>query len=218
MNLKGIIYDFDGVICDSVNVKTKAFAEMYKSYGEDVVSKVVDYHLQHGGISRYEKFKYYHQTFLGIELTQEEIMQMGNKFSEIALQKVINSAYLPGVVDFMTNGKKNCLQFICTGTPETEILTILNKKNLEHLFDSVYGAPKRKPEIITMLLEQYQLHRDEVIFIGDALTDYNAARETNIAFVGVKSDNTQFPKVTYVIKDFVGVDAAILKANAVIPV
>ncbi len=217
MNLKGIIYDFDGVICDSVNVKTKAFAEMYKSYGEDVVSKVVDYHLQHGGISRYEKFKYYHQTFLGIELTQDEIMQMGNQFSEIALQKVIDSAYLPGVVDFMTNSKKNCLQFICTGTPETEILTILNKKNLEHLFDSVYGAPKRKPEIITMLLEQYQLHRDEVIFLGDALTDYNAARETKIAFVGVNSENTQFPEGTYVINDFVGVDTAILKANALIP-
>ncbi len=217
MNLKGIIYDFDGVVCDSVNVKTKAFAEMYKTYGEDVVSKVVDYHLQHGGISRYEKFKYYHQTFLGIELTQEAIMQMGNQFSEIALQKVIDSAYLPGVVDFMTNSKKNCLQFICTGTPETEILTILNKKNLEHLFDSVYGAPKRKPEIITMLLEQYQLHRDEVVFIGDALTDYKAARETKIAFVGVKSDNTQFPEGTYVINDFVGVDTAILKANAVIP-
>ena len=55
--MKNIIYDFDGVICDSVNVKTEAFAKIYSEYGHSIVSKVVDYHNLHGGISRYEKIQ-----------------------------------------------------------------------------------------------------------------------------------------------------------------
>ena len=34
---KLVIFDFDGVLVDSVNVKTEAFGLMYKDYGSDVV-------------------------------------------------------------------------------------------------------------------------------------------------------------------------------------
>ena len=34
--IKAVIFDFDGVILDSVNVKTKAFGSMYSKYGSEV--------------------------------------------------------------------------------------------------------------------------------------------------------------------------------------
>ena len=57
--IKNIIFDYDGTIADSVNIKTEAFAELYRNYGKDIESKVVKYHLNNGGVSRFEKFKYY---------------------------------------------------------------------------------------------------------------------------------------------------------------
>ena len=33
--IKGIIFDFDGVIVESVSVKTDAFAELYSKYNDD---------------------------------------------------------------------------------------------------------------------------------------------------------------------------------------
>ena len=62
--LKGIIFDFDGVIAESVQVKTDAFMELYVLYGQDVVQKVTKHHEANGGMSRYEKIKYYHKTLL----------------------------------------------------------------------------------------------------------------------------------------------------------
>ena len=38
---KAIIFDFDGVLVDSVNIKGLAFAKIYQSYGDDIVKKVV---------------------------------------------------------------------------------------------------------------------------------------------------------------------------------
>ena len=57
MNLAGleaIIFDFDGVLVESVDVKTRAFASLYEKYGQKVVAQVEDYHLNNGGIARFE--------------------------------------------------------------------------------------------------------------------------------------------------------------------
>ena len=45
---EALIFDFDGVILESVETKTRAFAELYKDKGPDVVDKVVRHHLAHG--------------------------------------------------------------------------------------------------------------------------------------------------------------------------
>ncbi len=39
-NWQAIIFDFDGVIVESGDIKTQAFAELYRSYGEHVVTEV----------------------------------------------------------------------------------------------------------------------------------------------------------------------------------
>ena len=58
MNLKAIFFDFDGVLVESVDIKTRAFSKLFEREGEDVVKKVIDYHIDNGGVSRYEKFRY----------------------------------------------------------------------------------------------------------------------------------------------------------------
>ena len=57
--VKCIIFDYDGVISESVNVKTQAFAKIYECFGSDVVEQVVKHHLANGGVSRYNKIKLY---------------------------------------------------------------------------------------------------------------------------------------------------------------
>jgi beta-phosphoglucomutase-like phosphatase (HAD superfamily) len=46
--IKAVIFDYDGIISESLNVKTDAFAEMYRPYGIEVEHKVIKYHEVHG--------------------------------------------------------------------------------------------------------------------------------------------------------------------------
>jgi len=39
-SIKTIFFDFDGVIADSVDIKTKAFAKLFKRYGDEIVKKL----------------------------------------------------------------------------------------------------------------------------------------------------------------------------------
>lgn len=204
MKIKALIYDFDGVICDSVNVKTDAFAELYKDYGADIQKQVVDYHLQHGGISRFEKIRYYHTQLLGTEIVEEEVTRLADVFASLVKQKVIDSSYIPGVDKFIEKYSGVVPQFICTGTPETEILEITANRKINNFFTGIYGAPKKKAEIIKIILLQTNLQPEEVLFFGDAMTDYNAAKEMEVPFIGIASANTDFPPGTKVINDFNG--------------
>jgi phosphoglycolate phosphatase-like HAD superfamily hydrolase len=199
---QGIIFDFDGVICDSVNIKTKAFAKIYEEFGEDVVAKVVSYHLQHGGISRYEKFRYYHKEFLNINLSEEDLTRMGELFSEIAYQKVIASPYIPGALEYIQKSSKSASLFICTGTPETEIKLILKERGLLEYFTSIYGSPRTKTEIINKIMVTHDFLPGQLKFYGDAMTDYIAAINTSVEFIGVYSPETTFPPEVVVIENF----------------
>lgn len=202
MGLKAIIYDFDGVICDSVNVKTEAFASMYSIYGPEVVKGVIRYHLDNGGVSRYEKFKYFHREFLNINLNEEQVFNFGEEFSKLVKQKVIDSIYILNADKFIKESFGSVMQFICTGTPQVEILEILNSKDILQYFSAVYGSPRNKIEIISEILSVYKLKESECVFFGDALTDYYASKHHNMPFIGVKNEETDFPFGTKEIQNF----------------
>ena len=56
---KTIIFDCDGVILNSNKIKTESFYKVAKKFGEKEAIKLVKFHLSNGGISRYEKFKFF---------------------------------------------------------------------------------------------------------------------------------------------------------------
>ena len=93
MNYKVIIYDYDGVICDSLDVKTKAFKELYSQYGPKIQKLVEKYHLENGGVSRFEKFKYYETKLLKKkDINQNTVNDLCDKFVlELLKMKLILS-------------------------------------------------------------------------------------------------------------------------------
>lgn len=202
MKPKVIIYDFDGVICDSVHVKEQAFVELYKEHDPEIQDKVKSYHIAHGGISRFEKIRYFQTELLNQPPDDETILLLANHFADLVKEKVIASPYILGAKEFMEKHKNGCLQFICTGTPETEIHEIASRRGIHDLFTGLYGAPKTKEFIINEILQETGALENECIFFGDAMTDYNAAKSCKIPFVGVKSIDTSFPNGTFIIENF----------------
>ena len=128
--LKGIIFDFDGVIAESVHIKSSAFSDLYKSYGEDIVKRVVKHHEANSGMSRYKKIRYYHETFLDINLSDQEINYNANQFSKYVVGRVVRSQYVPNALEFIKHSYGNYKLFISTGTPTTEMKNILKLKKI----------------------------------------------------------------------------------------
>ena len=61
---KTIIFDCDGVILNSNNLKTQAFYDIALEWGSDIADEFVLYHRRHGGLSRYVKFNHFIENIL----------------------------------------------------------------------------------------------------------------------------------------------------------
>jgi HAD superfamily hydrolase (TIGR01549 family) len=186
MQWEAVFWDFDGVILDSVNVKTEAFAQIFHKYGLEVERAVVDYHLKHAGISRYEKFRYYYEEILEIPITEDVLTKLGNEFSQLVLQKVIDSPFMPGALESLQALKADKVpSYIVSGTPEEEMNHIVDTKSLRTFFNEVHGAPRKKTDIVCEILQQKHYTPDQCLFIGDAMTDYEAAKKNDLLFIGI---------------------------------
>src|SRR5688500_20334110 len=97
---QAIIFDFDGVVVESGEIKTQAFANLYRDYGETVMAEVAKYHVLNGGMSRYEKIRYFQKNLLEKPaLTPPEERQLDRRISEPVDEAVTGTEELPGPTD-----------------------------------------------------------------------------------------------------------------------
>jgi len=194
---QAIIFDFDGVLVESGDIKTQAFADLYQSYGETVVDKIVCYHSQNGGLSRYQKFRHFQQHFLKMSpLTKDEERELDRRFSKLVVEAVIASKPVPGANELVYKEASRIPLFVVSGTPEIELNTIVTRRGLEPYFTEVRGSPKSKQTLIAEILSTHSLTPTRVLMIGDALIDYQSAQTNNVAFLGrVRTeDKSPFPE------------------------
>lgn len=201
--IKNILFDFDGVICESVDIKTEAFYEMYLPYGEEIAQKVKKHHIANGGMSRYDKFQHYEKEFLGKTLTNEKMEDLSSKFSSLVKTKVIAAPFVKGALEFLKEYSQNYKCFIVSATPMDEMIEIAKAKQIDQYFQEIYGSPQNKIEWGKYILKSYKLQASETLFIGDAMSDFNAAHSNDMHFLLRKTDGNEilFPDGTKMIKN-----------------
>lgn len=185
MKYQAFFFDFDGVLADSVEVKTKAFAKLFESYGPDVQAKVVDHHYKNGGMTRRNKFRYYYTEFLKKSLDDMEMERLCRTFSSLVVDEVVSSPEIPGADEFLREWYRKINCFVISATPDDEIGLIVRKRGLKIYFREVLGSSRSKDENLRILLERYCLEPENCLFFGDAESDYNAAKVHNMPFIGI---------------------------------
>ena len=181
--LNAFIFDFDGVICESVEAKTEAFRKLFRDHPQHL-EKIVQFHMANGGMSRYEKFKIIYRDFFKIELTEKESLQLGQRFTEYSYDSVLKSMLVRGAYEFLNKYHKRFSLFIASATPQEEIISIVRKRKLDHLFEGIYGSPPTKATLIMTILQERKIAADQVIFVGDSINDYIGANQAGIRFIG----------------------------------
>lgn len=200
-----VVFDFDGVLVESADIKTAAFGEMYRQYGEDIAAKAVAYHLQHAGISRHVKFRHLHRTLLDIELADEEVSRLGAQFSRRVLDAVVAAPWVAGAREFLDACSATLPLFVASGTPDGELKTIVARRAMARYFRSVHGAPATKGEIIAGIIARHGFAPGEVLVVGDAIADLDGARLCGARFIGrVHGGANLFAPEVTVIPDLAG--------------
>ncbi|KIX15646.1 HAD family hydrolase [Dethiosulfatarculus sandiegensis] len=199
MKHQAVFFDFDGVILDTFDLKTQAFRDMFASFGPEIQARVVEHHLLHGGISRLEKFRFYYRDILQKPVSENEIRKLGDKFVELTMKGVLTAPFIPGAFEALSELKREEKPaFVVSGIPQEELLGILEKRDLLGFFKEAHGSPRHKPAIIRDILTRKGYNPAECLFLGDATTDYDAAKVCGLKFLGIvkKGKPSLFPPKT----------------------
>ena len=181
-----LIFDCDGVILDSNLLKSRAFAESLLDEPPELVKSFVDYHKQHGGISRYEKFKYYFTDILNYPDAENKINEALFRFARIVKKGLIECNYVPGIQEFLKQQAAfEMPMFVVSGSDEKELQEVFIKRGIEHYFNKIYGSPANKVENTSKVVSNIDNSKFG-LFFGDSKSDYEAASKFGIDFIFVK--------------------------------
>ena len=185
MIVKAIIFDFDGVIVESMEIKARAFKVLFKDY-PGKIDKIIDLHMMHGGLSRFKKFEMIYRDILHQPLSDDQKQDLGNRFACFVYQEVLKCPFVNGAPDFLNRYYQELILFIISGTPEEEIKSLIQERGLKKYFKEVLGAPRKKAELNQYILNRYkyEFNAKEVLSVGDSIDDYEGAKKSGIKFIG----------------------------------
>jgi len=182
-NPKLIFWDFDGVIKDSVEVKSRGFANLFQAFGGAVKERVLQHHRANGGMSRFDKVPLY-LNWAGLKADPDKVAEYCDKFGQLVLQEVIDAPRVAGVEAYIRDNPNRQKFILVSATPQNELVYILHALNLTNCFAKVFGAPTCKKDAIRITLEEACKHKPhDCLMIGDAQTDFDAAQANGVPFL-----------------------------------
>jgi phosphoglycolate phosphatase-like HAD superfamily hydrolase len=180
--LDALVFDFDGVILESHDIKTEAFLALFADHPE-AQEDIRNYHLTNAGISRYVKFEHITREILGLPYADADRERLGAEFARLTHERILVCPEVPGARELLTGLRGRILRAVASGTPEEELHQIVVERAMTDWFDEVWGTPRTKPEILRDILARHGLAPDRVLMVGDGLSDFKAAQETGVRFL-----------------------------------
>lgn len=184
---KTLIFDCDGVILNSNQVKTNAFYKAALPYGKALAEKLVEYHVNHGGISRYAKFEYFLKNIIPSDILEKNIFDSQLKvlltsYAQLVHQGLLECAVAPGLEE-LRDLTLDTKWLIVSGGDQAELNEIFSKRKLSNFFDGgIYGSPDTKDEILSRETKNRNII-EPALFLGDSKYDYEAATTANLDFI-----------------------------------
>lgn len=185
---KALLFDFDGVILDSMPVRDQGFREVLSDYPQEQVEALVEFHHRNGGLSRYVKLRHFFEKMRHEPVTEHKIQELSTDFSKIMRELLTDKSLLIAdtctYLQTLATGQCDTQLYIVSGSDQQELQFLCQKLGIDHYFQGIYGSPTAKVENVTQIIQKINLTVDQVALIGDAHNDFEAATANGIHFYG----------------------------------
>jgi phosphoglycolate phosphatase-like HAD superfamily hydrolase len=184
---RALILDFDGVVLESNDLKTRAFEAVFARFPEHHTAMMA-YHHAHVSDSRYDKFRYLATERLGRPADDPIVDELAAALSSEMRQLITHCPWVPGAQDLIQRAARKVPVYVASMTPQHELDAVVASRGLNGMFAGVYGCPPwTKARAIGQVLDLVRARPDEVLFVGDSAGDQRVARATGVDFMARNS-------------------------------
>jgi HAD superfamily hydrolase (TIGR01509 family) len=193
MQLKALIFDFDGLILDTETPEVLVWQDIYRGHGHELPVDEWAKTIGGYGISTFDA-----ATHLA-GLTGLDPMPLRARYRLEADAVIHAKPILPGVLDMINDGKKRGLRLaVASSSPHAWVDSHLVRLGLADRFDRVIcsedvapGRTKPNPDLFLLALEQLKVQKEAAVVFEDSPNGVKAARAAGIFVVAVPNPLTE---------------------------
>ncbi len=189
--IRCVVFDFDGTLVDSNEIKTRTYYEVARPYDPDgsVVGQVL------AGAPQGDRFHVIRRIVCkladGGQLPAQARLegwadQWAQAYTDIcetaiaACEEIIGAS---STLEWLHS--QGILLFVNSGTPTETLARVIKLRSLDGYFSGVYGAPASKVENLHKVQKQNRWQEKEMLVVGDGEDDRAAAAKIGCHFVGM---------------------------------
>ena len=215
MEIKGLIFDLDGVIADTDRLHFLTWQKLIHGIGGQLNETQ---YKKLKGVSRMETMDLILLwNSIGLIPEHKEILaKRKNQWYQQMIADLQPSDALPGAIPFLRRAKTNGYK-IALGSASENARFVLEALDIISLFDVIIDGTqtnrsKPDPQVFNMGAEQLNLHPREIIVFEDGIRGIEAALAGGFAAVGIGAED-DFPNAHLVIPGWVDQDLEELMAQ-----
>ena len=185
VDIKAVIYDFDGVIVDSREANAAYYNRLLRHFGLPPVQPEQMEVIQTRTSQEVIAFLFADPTLAEAARTMEPKLDNNGIIPMIRLEP-----YVRETLDALKNRYRTA---IATNRGKSLPL-VLQFHDLEQYFDLTVSSaqvqhPKPHPEYLEIILQSFSLTPNQALYIGDAAVDVRLAAAAGVSFVAYKNPN-----------------------------
>lgn len=186
MNIKTIVFDFDGVIADSKAVKRDAWRKVFSDRSpedSELLGREVD-------ARKGDRYDILRRTLTQLGIHGEELDRQVNRYAdrynELVQSGIKERGLFPGVPEMLGRLSEQYPLYVNTATPDDAIRATLVMFGLGGYFCGVFGSVSgSKSDNLRRIARQLNLRPSQVLMVGDEERDRDAALEVGAQFLGI---------------------------------
>ncbi len=187
MEYRYLVFDFDGVLAESNEIRFQGFEDLFADLPGDVRARFMEFVKVNGGLSRYGKIRHLYEDLLGQPISEDRVYELAEGYSELVAGRVIEAQTVPGSLEFLREYADRYEFAVVSGSDQKELRQVCQARGIDGYFRAILGSPTEKTQNLIELVTSQGWDQRACVYVGDSVNDYDAATEAGIGFIGRNS-------------------------------
>ena len=190
--VKCVVFDFDGTLVKSNEIKRRTFYEVTKNLvdADILLDKILSY--PDSG-DRYDIFD---TLIIELKLDREVFVsasKLSDSYTKICEYEISRAPEIKGAVKTIKELRSLGVKiFISSATPEITLQKIIDMRGWKDMINMALGSPDSKLDHLQRILTENKYSISEVIYVGDSEIDREVALLVGCKFIGLGKDWSRF--------------------------